>query len=527
MDPARRYPALVVLASAFALAPAACQIGPVNGTTATGPVIGKSFLFQGYFNQPSAVISLQVMNDPTQDPAVAASWVPFATATSSTSPTFINNPDPLYFWSVTAVPVPSSAVAARWPQGGLVRVRAFHRDPTNGDVALATFDDVTFSDCLNQQLGVNASWQTLGTVCNGLGKNTAALVSTTNIPVAAGTPATFSGFLGKKGAITASDTATYYLATGAPTTLASFKTTFGFPSGEVTATYYNDGDLGLGRETHCKANGPGVACYVTTYSGVAGQPAFNQDPNIVLADAVARVHAFATLAMTYDGTTDANSVHFIAYDAGGNLATAVQLDSTGNNKSIPNSCLSCHGIDSSFNNGSKSVSGDAKLLPFDPFSFQYSTTAGFTFADQADKIRQLNALVKSANPTLGTAQLIAGMYAPSSVSDPAAVANNTFIPDAWKALDGNLDGTALYNGLVKVGCRTCHVSAVNPALDFNSPDDFTALIGTLRNEVCGTTHLMPHSERAMKKFWESGARAYLVTGFAAPSFPDPLQACKP
>jgi len=518
---ARLYPALVTLALA------ACQFAPTNGTTAAGPVIGKSFLFQGYFNQPGAVISLQVLNNPANDPAVAANWVPFATAISSTTPTFINNPDPLYFWSVTAAPVPNAFMAARWPQGGLARVRAFHTDPTNGDVALVTFDDVTFSDCLNQQLGVGASWQTIGATCQGLGRTTGALVSTTNVPVAAGTAATLGGFLGKKGAIAPADTASYYLATGAPTTLASFKTTFGFPAGEVTATYYNDGDLGLGRETHCKVIGFGVACYVTTYSGIAGQPAFNQDPNVVLADAVARVHSFATLAMTYDGTTDVNSVQFAAYDAAGKLATTVQLDSTGNNKSIPNSCLACHGIDSSFNNGTKSVSGDAKFLPFDPFSFQYSTTAGFTFADQADKIRQLNALVKSANPTLGTAQLIAGLYAPKSVSDPAAVANNTFVPDAWQTFNGNLDGTALYNGFVKVGCRTCHVSAVNPALDFNSPDDLTALIGTLRNEVCGTTHLMPHSERAMKKFWESGARAYLVTGFAAPSFPDPLQACKP
>lgn len=521
MYPARLYPALV------ALALAACQIGPTNGTTATGPVIGKSFLFQGYFNEPSAVITLQVLNNPANDPAVAANWAPFATATSSTTPTFFNNPDPLYFWSVTAAPVPNVFLAARWPQGGLVRVRALHSDPTNGDIVLTTFDDVTFSDCLNQQLAVSASWQTIGAVCQGVGKATAALVSTTNIPVAAGTAATFSGFLGKKGAITSADTATYYLATGAPTTLASFRATFGFPTGEVTATYYNDGDLGLGRETHCKTIGRGLACYVTTYSGIAGQPAFNQDPNVVLADAVARVHSFATLAMTYDGTTDVNSVKFVAYDAAGNLATTVQLDSTGNNKSIPNSCLSCHGIGSSFNIGSKSVSGDAKFLPLDPFSFQYSTAAGFTFNDQADEIRQLNALVKSANPSLATAQLINGMYAPSSVSDPAAIANNTFIPDAWKTFNDKLDGTTLYNGFVKVGCRTCHVSAVNPAIDFNSPDDVTALIGTLRDEVCGTTHIMPHSERAMKKFWESGARAYLVTGFGPSSFPDPLQACKP
>lgn len=38
---------------------------------------------------------------------------------------------------------------------------------------------------------------------------------------------------------------------------------------------------------------------------------------------------------------------------------------------------------------------------------------------------------------------------------------------------------------------------------------------------------MPHAERTRKKFWEGGARAYLVTGYGAASYPDPLQTCKP
>ena len=56
--------------------------------------------------------------------------------------------------------------------------------------------------------------------------------------------------------------------------LTEFKTIFGFGTG-VTATYDNDGDLGLGREMHCKAYphplGFGVACYATNYSGTDGQ----------------------------------------------------------------------------------------------------------------------------------------------------------------------------------------------------------------------------------------------------------------
>jgi hypothetical protein len=515
-----------VLPALFLLA---CQTGPMNGTTAAGSVVGKSFLFQGYFNQPSEVIRLQVMTDPTKDPSAAANWVQFATAVSDTAETHVNSTDPLYYWSVNAAPVPSAGVAARWPQGGLVRVRAFH-DDANGGRVLTTFDDVTFGDCLSKELAANADWTTIGMDCAGLGGGTAALVSTSNIPVAAGNAASFGGFLGKKGAITPADTVAYYNAIGAPSTLASFKSSFGFPTGEVTATYYNDGDLGLGREMHCRALGGGagaVACYVTNYSGIAGQAVFNQDPTVVLADAVARQHSFATVAMTYNGGSGANSVKFMVYDASGNRTNQAQLDSTGNNKSIPNNCLACHGISSFYDAGSQQVSGNAKFLPFDPFSYKFSTQAGFSFADQVDKFRRLNALVRAANPTPAIAELIDGMYAPKSVNDPTAVASDDFVPDAWRFANGSLAGTSLYQGVVKVGCRACHSSSVNTGLDFNSPDDFSPLISAIRNDVCGSTHIMPHAEHVMKKFWQSGARAYLVTGYGPASYPDPLQACKP
>jgi hypothetical protein len=505
----------------------ACQTAPFNGTTAAGPVIGKSFLFQGFWNEPSEVISLQVMVDPTRDPALATSWVQFATAVSSTTPTLVNRPDPLFQWSVNAVPVPNATVAARWPQGGLVRVRAVHRDPA-GDTVLFTFDDSTFNACLGEQLNAGADWVTIGTVCQGLGNDNAALVSTTDVPVAQGTAAGGGGFLGRKGTIAANQTAAYYQAIGAPTTLAAFRAQFGFPTGEVSVTYYNDTDLALGRELHCKEIADrGVACFVTNYTGVAGTAVFDRDPNTVLADAVARVRPFATLAIIHDGGTSNNSAKFIAYNAAGNLATTVQLDSTGNNKSIPNSCLSCHGISSSFSAASNAVDGNAKLLPLDPFNFKYSTAAGFTFNDQADKIRRINAMVKVANPSLGIAQFIAGLYAPLQVTDPGAPANNTFIPDAWKTFNNNLDGTSLYNGVVKVGCRTCHISATVDALDFDAPSDFKSLLAAIRTDVCSSSHIMPHSERTMRKFWESGARAFLVTGFPPATFPDALQACKP
>ncbi len=535
---ARRPLRPLTCALALALAQAACVTSPTNGTTVTGSVVGKSVSFGGYYNAPGAAIRLDVMKDPTLDPNDAASWVTFANATTQTAPLYVNSTDPLYSWSVTAVPVPSSAVAARWPQGGLLRVRAVHPDPSNS-FQLVTFDEVTFGNCLSEQLSADADWTTIGIKCAGVGSKTAALVSISNVPVPPGSPASFSfdGFLGRKGKISTTETDQYYAATNAPATLTAFKNKYAFPAGEVTATYYNNGDLGLGREMHCKTFAApsaqtGVACYVSNYSGVhnaqgKGVAAFNVDPTTVLTDAVAHQFAFATVAMVYDPPVAANSVKFVVYDANGNRANIAQLDSTSNNTSIPNNCLACHGINSSYSESSNSVSANAKFLPFDPYSFKFSTAAGFTFADQADELRRLNAMIKLTSPTPATSEFIDGLYAPKAVTDPTAVTNNRFVPDDWALANGSLAGTSLYEGVVKVACRTCHMSATIDSYDFADYSDFSALISTIKNDVCGSPHVMPHAERVMKNFWESGARAYLVTGFPPASFPDPHGACKP
>ena len=506
---------------ALALGAAACVTGPYNGTTTSGSVIGKKFLFEGYWNHPSTPISLQVMIDPTRDPALASSWVQFATANTDATPVTVNSTDPLYFWSVTAAPVPIAAFGARWPSGGLIRVRAFN---VASNYELTSFDDVTFPDCLTAQLAVNADWVTIGSKCAGLGGT--ALVSTDFKP----TPTV--GFLSRKGKITQQETKDYYEAIDAPQTLLEFKSLNGFSltttpaSGEVTATYYNDGDLGLGREMHCKAPpSGGVACYVTNYTGTANTPVFGDDPVKVLGQAIAHSASYATVAMTYDGAASSNPVKFMVYGTDGKRLNIAQLDSNPNgNLSVPNNCLSCHGIESSYNKSTKVVSG-AQFLPFDPFSYVFSTDPSYTFPAQANKFRQLNSLVLHTFPSPGIVEYITGLYAPNNIDNIHAVANPAYIPDAWQNGNASQDGTAIYNGVVKFACRTCHLSAINPLLEFTTPDGFAAFANLIRNDACGN-HEMPHAERVRKKFWESGARAYLTAYFNPASYPDPLQACK-
>jgi hypothetical protein len=519
--------ALVCLAL---LAATGCMTGPHNGTTTEDPVIGETFLFEGYYPEPNIPISLQVLANPTLDPAVATNWQQFATATTSTTPTSVNRPEPLYHWSVTAAPVPGIGVSLRWPSGGLVKVRAVAKDP-DGDTTLYTFDDITYTDCFAQY--ATQPWDTIGTECQGLGLNRSALVSTRLNPVDAAV-SNRPEFLGKKKsgllnqAAEEAETQAYYAQIQAPATLDIFRGKYGFPSGDVTATYYNDGDLGLGREMHCRVfQTPqlqvGVACYVSNYAQqVNGVPIFGGSSAVALQDAVTRTNKFATVAMVYTPPANTtNSVQFMVYNAQGLLAPKAQLDNAAHNTFVPGNCLSCHGIRATYNPNTHSVSGAAKFLPFDVFSFRYSTAAGFTYADQANSLRALNGLITLTSPTQAISEFIAGTYAPKLVSDPTAVANNTYVPPNWT--NTKQKGLGLYRGVVKPYCRTCHMSAVDTGADFLDEADFDLYMPAIKTEVCssGTARTMPQAEHVMRKFWNSGARAYLDMGL------DLRSACKP
>jgi hypothetical protein len=518
----------------------ACSTGPLNGTTFGGAVAGKTMVFQGYTDHPNELVLLQVLKKPSLDPTDDNNWAKFGQATTTDQPTFVNgNTDPLYYWSTNAAPVPASpttAEAARWPSGGLVRTRARRVDSTGATHDLTTFDVATFSPCFSEHFSAGEDWSSIGTSCAGLGGQNAVLVSTVDSPAtlpAAQKP----DWLSRKGDGSPGETVMYYNTWGAPATLADFKTQFGFPGNEATATYYNDGDLGLGREMHCKkfnaAAGTGVACYVTNYSGIDNTPAFNVDPDVVLDDAVHRQHSFATVAMVYQPPANTeNSVAFVVYNKAGTRVNTAQLDSRNVHVSIPNNCMNCHGISSTYIAADHAVSGSAKFLPFDPFAFKYSTQAGFTLDDQQDAFRRLNVMITATSPTTAISHLIAGLYAPKDVTDATAVATDDYVPDPWEFANSSQAGTAEYRGIIKPGCRTCHVSATNTAIDFLQPDDWSPLIPTIRHYVCDKTsgsvrgHQMPHAERASKKLWASGARAYLITGFQVTP-PDGLEGCDP
>lgn len=286
--------------------------------------------------------------------------------------------------------------------------------------------------------------------------------------------------------------------TGAKCILSGWQTANGFDGTEpAVAYYYNAGDLGLGREMHCRPNGADVACYVTNYGSPGG------NPDAAINSAIKHENPVATVAMEFSATGGSTGVKFYIYNhaAGDHLCTNAVLDSQGP-KFTPQLCIQCHG--GSYSTTTHTASG-ASFLPFDVFSFDFSPPM-VSLADEQDQFRQLNALVKSTNPNTSDPNdpirnLIDGLY-PCGVNTPGCQALNTYVPPP--PMPGWTGHTALYQTIPRVYCRTCHVAQFS-SIDWTQFSDFGSTFASdIQSRVCTSgSHVMPEAEVPFKKFWFS------------------------
>ena len=78
-------------------------------------------------------------------------------------------------------------------------------------------------------------------------------------------------WLSFKGTGTSQGASNYYASLQAsnisvPATFSGWLQAYGFNNGDdAHAIYYNAGDLGLGRDMHCRRNGADIACYVVNH----------------------------------------------------------------------------------------------------------------------------------------------------------------------------------------------------------------------------------------------------------------------
>ncbi|HWU90178.1 MAG TPA: hypothetical protein VN253_23100, partial [Kofleriaceae bacterium] len=430
---------------------------PGLGALIAGDPSTISLRVAGVYSTAGRPLAVQILTNPDD----LASWETVAT-TQATEPQ-----DGRFAFSVDVRPVTGGRDAERWPIGGVLRLRvvdesgyALPHDPTSPeDTVIAVANPAP----------VPTSWT----------------------------------YLLEKPVGSAAETLEYYAAINAPRTLDEFMARYGFPGGETAARYFNAGDLGIGREMHCRATqtpAGGLACYVRNYGTFGGKRE----------DAIARTVAggvpLATVAMVYTPPIDApNAVSFVVYGPDNALVTSAQLDTLGSNTSIPQNCLNCHGGRSTYDAATNAVLG-ARFLPFDPAAFAYAAQSGLTFTAQEDRFRQLNRLVAGAAPTPAVREVIEGLFpADNSPYNPA------FVPVGWSETSAD---ARVYREVIAPYCRNCHASfgsGADDALALRTAASLRARAAITVQRLCGAgPQGMPAAEQTTRHFFESPARALLL-----------------
>jgi hypothetical protein len=493
-------------------ATAGCMLRSNNGDVESGPVGSVSLAPFGYYPSTTVTVDVQVLSNSAADPTVDGNWSTVTQATPS-GPAYYFFPgdqgtSPLYQWDApTITPFGSSS----WQQGGVARIRA-----TNGSNTLRIFDSNWLS-CPNTA----NTYEEFGNQC-GSYTDYAVLVSPTPTPADNPAPPAGRWLEGVGTDPTPAQTQAYYNLIGAGpsgpfATLTQFKSHFGFPVGETAAAYYNNGDLGIGRQMHCKVSGSATACYVSNYADFDAQskPIFGGTPSQqqdAITLAVANGPPVATVAMIYDPTQPSGqTVKFIVYQPNNQPQLTAALDNhsvhgePGSSTAIPTNCMACHGGSGSYDPGANLVQ-NAHFLAFDPYSYVYSATDSTrSQSAMAPTFQALNEMVYNAGATNTTKAFLQALY--NSASDPnsgtGAVAGA--VPSGWS---GNWNEKQLYTNVVAPYCRTCH-SSRDDAFSWSTYEGFSALQSDILLQTC-VAQDMPHAEQAQRNFWGSGARAHLL-----------------
>ena len=432
---------------------------PLHGSVVGGDPKKQTVHVGGVATAANEPLAIQVLSNPDD----LMSWTTIAMATSGEPATG--------GYAFAADIEPATDNPERWPRGGVLRIRVID----SHDVALPHDEDLA---------------------------DTVVAVTNPSLP-----PLTWT-YLTEKGIGFNFEADLYYQKIDAPSTLGGFASRYGFVdggNGEAFAAYYNLGDLGIGREMHCQsqANG-GLACYVRNFGTFGGLEAE------AIIDTVQGDAPFATVAMVYTPPiTDPNSVAFMVYDANNNLQDFAKLDVLGQNQSVPENCLACHGGKSSYDRTTHEATG-ARFLAFDPDAFHYAPVPGFRFNDQDEQFGKLDRLIANAAPTPGVKDFITGIY-------PAANFVADYIPDGWTKKPGD---KTVYRNVIAPYCRSCHLSqslADTPdPLMFLSAAETRNFAGSIKALICGKDRAMPEAAETAVRFFNSGARGELLAWLNAP-----------
>jgi mono/diheme cytochrome c family protein len=278
-------------------------------------------------------------------------------------------------------------------------------------------------------------------------------------------------------------------------TLAKWKAANGFDTGtgtQVTAVFGDVRDLGFGRRITARQNVDGTLAFLTENYLVKTGAAYAFSPINLEAAIVRDPNALVYVAGIEFSPGPAGSTSFAKFYnfnvTTGVRESTVDIDGRGD-KAMPGPCIVCHGgradaltpPDASgnrrFNLLENAVSGNrgdvlGQLPPFEVSSFQFSTTPGYTRAEQEPLLKTMNRMVLCSYPLPApssfpedacrraassgewqgtTAALIKAAYGGDGLPNPAYVEPSA--PASWAAAGQ----TSLYETVVAPACRVCHL----------------------------------------------------------------------
>jgi hypothetical protein len=296
-------------------------------------------------------------------------------------------------------------------------------------------------------------------------------------------------------------------------TLAKWKAANGFDTGtgtQVTVVFGDSRDLGFGRRMTARQNADGtLAFYVENYLVKTGA-AYGFSPINLEAAIVRDPNSLVYLAGIEFSPGPAGGSSFAKFFnfniVTGQRETMVNIDGLGA-KAMPAPCLTCHGgradaltpPDASgmprFNLLQNAVSrtrGDTQgqLPPFEVDSLQFSTTPGYTRAEQEASLKTMNRMVLCSYPLptpstfpedscrrpaspgewQGTVDaLVKASYGGDGLPNPAYA--DVTVPGSWTAAGQ----TPLYTSVLTPACRVCHImrgTGMQSDIDFTTYEKF-------------------------------------------------------
>jgi hypothetical protein len=159
-------------------------------------------------------------------------------------------------------------------------------------------------------------------------------------------------------------------------------------------------------------------------------------------------------------------------------------------------------------------------VPFDLDSFLDDTGTPFPASAKVDQqqFHLLNNIISGTNPPLGVTELQKLWYSSTTSTVPFTLNQGA----AQLPLQPFIHHEPLYDSVVKIVCRSCHVAIPGKEWDtFSQMSDSAPLIQFL---VCGGSSgpmTMPHAQVPWLRFWQQNLSATLASelAFKAPGCP--------